>query len=184
MEIIDCGDVAQWESWLAEHGADEPGVWLKIAKKGAGRASITIKEALDGALCYGWIDSQRKSFDESYYLQKYSPRRPGGSWSQVNVGKAEALIAAGRMRAGGEAEIAAAKADGRWEAAYESQRNASVPPDLAAALEDSERAGRRFAELAKTERYLIILGLLKARTPATRATRLRRAIAALEEDRS
>lgn len=183
MEIISCRDAAQWESWLTEHHATQPGVWLTIAKKGSGRVSVTIVEALDVALCYGWIDSQRKSRDEWYFLQKYSPRRPGSLWSKVNIDKVEALIAAGRMRPPGLAEISAAKADGRWDAAYESQRNAAVPPDLAAALAANEPAGRFFASLAKTDRYLVIHGLITARTPATRAARLRRMVAALEAGR-
>jgi uncharacterized protein YdeI (YjbR/CyaY-like superfamily) len=183
MEIMVFGDAAEWESWLAEHCASQSGAWLKIAKKGSGRVSVTASEALDLALCYGWIDGQRRSHDESYFLQRYSRRRPASLWSKVNVDKVEALIAAGRMRPPGLAEITAAKADGRWDAAYESQRNATVPPDLAAALEDNERAGRYFASLAKTDRYLVILGLITAKTPATRAARLRRTIATLEAGR-
>jgi uncharacterized protein YdeI (YjbR/CyaY-like superfamily) len=183
MEVIAFRDAAKWESWLAEHCATRSGVWLKIAKKGAGRVSVTFVEALDVALCYGWIDSQRRSHDESYFLQKFSRRRPGSLWSKVNIDKVEALIAAGRMRPPGLAEISAAKADGRWDAAYESQRTATVPPDLAAALEGNERAGRFFASLAKTDRYLVILGLTTAKTPATRAARLRRMVATLEAGR-
>jgi uncharacterized protein YdeI (YjbR/CyaY-like superfamily) len=118
VEVLACRDGAEWEAWLADHHALRPGVWLKIAKKGSGLASVTISEALDVALCYGWIDGQRKALDEDYYLQKYTPRRPRSRWSKINVGKAEALIAAGRMRAPGMAAIEAAKADGRWAAAY------------------------------------------------------------------
>jgi uncharacterized protein YdeI (YjbR/CyaY-like superfamily) len=118
MEVLTCRDGAEWEAWLADHHALRSSVWLKIAKKGAGLPSVTISEALDVALCYGWIDGQRKALDEDYYLQKYTPRRPRSRWSKINVGKAEALIAAGRMRAPGMAAIEAAKADGRWAAAY------------------------------------------------------------------
>ena len=134
MDVIRCVDAAEWESWLEVHHAKADGVWLKIAKKGSGRSSVTAAEADEVALCYGWIDSQRKSHDETYFLQKFTPRRRGSSWSRVNVDRADALIAAGRMRAAGFAEIEAAKADGRWDAAYESQRTATVPDDLAAAL--------------------------------------------------
>lgn len=183
MQIIAFRDAAEWEAWLAAHHATQPGVWVRIAKKGSGRASVTIAEALDVALCYGWIDSQRRSHDGSSYLQKYSPRRPGSVWSKVNVAKAEALIAAGRMRPPGQAEIAAAKADGRWDAAYASQRTATVPPDLAAALQANQMAGRFFASLAKTDRYRVIHGLLTARTPTARAVRLRRMVATLEAGR-
>jgi uncharacterized protein YdeI (YjbR/CyaY-like superfamily) len=113
-EVIACRDGAEWEAWLADHHTLQSGVWLKIAKKGSGLASITIPEALDVALCYGWIDGQRRSLDDRHYLQKYTPRRRRSAWSKANVQKAEALIAAGRMRGPGMAAIAAAKADGRW----------------------------------------------------------------------
>jgi uncharacterized protein YdeI (YjbR/CyaY-like superfamily) len=178
-EIIALKDATQWESWLANHYDLQAGVWLKIAKKSSGIASVAVTEALDVALCYGWIDGQRKSYDEAYFLQKYSPRRSKSSWSKVNVDKVGALIAAGRMRASGLAQISAAKADGRWDAAYESQRNATIPPDLAAALEQNEQAKDFFEELGRTRQYAVILGLLRARTPDNRAVRLRKAIAML-----
>ncbi|MQY04765.1 YdeI/OmpD-associated family protein [Actinomadura macrotermitis] len=180
--ILVLADAGAWEAWLAEHHGARSGVWLKIAKKGSGATTVTLPEALDVALCHGWIDSQRKRCDDTYYLQRYSPRGPRSPWSQVNVAKAEALIAAGRMRPAGFAEIEAAKADGRWAGAYEAQRNATVPPDLAEALERSERARAAFEALGKTDRYLLVLPLHKARTPESRAARLRKAIAALEAD--
>jgi uncharacterized protein YdeI (YjbR/CyaY-like superfamily) len=127
VEIVRCADAAEWESWLAAHHAVQDGVWLKIAKKGSDQPSVTPAEAIEVAICYGWIDSQRKSHDGDYFLQRFSLRRRGSAWSRLNVERAEALIAAGRMRAPGLAEIEAAKADGRWEAAYESQRTATVP---------------------------------------------------------
>jgi uncharacterized protein YdeI (YjbR/CyaY-like superfamily) len=161
------------------HHRLEAGVWLKIAKKGSGLASVTNAEALDVALCYGWINGQRKPLDGDWYLQRYTPRRPQSTWSKVNVEKAEALIAAGRMREPGMAEIAAAEADGRWEAAYEPARSATVPPDLAAALERDEAARRRHQALGRSDRYLVILRLMTARTPETRAARLRRMVATL-----
>ncbi|MGH3682070.1 MAG: YdeI/OmpD-associated family protein [Natronosporangium sp.] len=173
-------DATEWESWLARHHDRPGGVWLMIAKKGSGETSVTVDEALDVALCYGWIDSQRRSHDQRHYLQRFSRRRPGSAWSRVNVDKVEMLIAAGRVQPPGLAEIAAAQADGRWEAAYESQRTATAPPDLAAALARSEPARRAFERLDKTSRYAVILPLLKARTPEGRATRLRRAVEALE----
>lgn len=172
-------DAAQWESWLAGHHETEGGVWLKIAKKGSGAPLLTIGQALEVALCYGWIDSQRKSFDEHSFLQRYSRRRKGSPWSRVNVESVEALTAAGRMRPPGLAEVAAAQADGRWEAAYTAQRNATVPPDLAEALAAHPEAAARFEALDKTARYLVILSLLKARTPAGRAARLGKAISGL-----
>jgi uncharacterized protein YdeI (YjbR/CyaY-like superfamily) len=178
-EIIACGDGAAWERWLADHHRQQAGVWLQLAQKGSGLASVTNSEALDVALCYGWINGQRKPLDGDWYLQKYTPRRPRSTWSKVNVQKAEALIAAGRMREPGMAEIVAAEADGRWEAAYEPARSATVPPDLAAALARDERARRGYAALGRSDRYLVILRLVTARTPETRAARLRRMVATL-----
>ena len=179
MQVIDCVDAGEWEEWLAANHAGSGGVWLKIAKKNSDRTSVTITEALDVALCYGWIDSIRRSYDDAYYLQRYSPRRPSGHWSKVNVDKVEALIAAGRMRAPGLAQVEAAKADGRWAAAYVSQRNATVPPDLADALAQNDQARRRFESLGRTDRYQLILRLLKARTPASRAAVLNKTITML-----
>jgi len=179
-KVIAFRDAAEFEAWLAEHVDHTAGVWLKIAKKGSGIASLTDDEAVDVGLCYGWISGQRKGFDELHYLQKYVPRRPGSRWSQVNVRKVEALIAEGRMRPSGLAEVAAAKTDGRWAAAYESQREAAVPPDLAAALTASPRAASGFEALSKTNRYAVILDIVTARNPTTRAAHVRKAIAALE----
>ena len=179
-KVIAFCDAAEFEAWLAEHVNHTAGVWLKIAKKGSGIASLTDDEAVDVGLCYGWISGQRKGFDELYYLQKYVPRRPGSRWSKVNVRKVEALIAEGRMRPSGLAEVAAAKTDGRWAAAYESQREATVPPDLAAALTASPRAASGFEALSKTDRYAVILDIVTARNPTTLTAHVRKAIAALE----
>jgi uncharacterized protein YdeI (YjbR/CyaY-like superfamily) len=178
--VIFFPDAAAFESWLADHVDHQPGVWLKIAKKSSGIASLTDDEAVDVGLCFGWISGQRKSLDDLYYLQKYVPRRPRSRWSQVNVRKVEELSAAGRMRPSGIAEVEAAKADGRWEAAYESQKDATVPPDLAAALATSPRAAEAFTALGKTDQYAVILDLVTARTTETRAAHLRKAIATLE----
>jgi uncharacterized protein YdeI (YjbR/CyaY-like superfamily) len=182
-EVLACTDVTEWETWLARYHDRSSGVWLLIARKGSAKRSVTISDALDVALCYGWIDSQRRSHDADHYLQRYSPRRPGSPWSRLNVERVQALIDAGRMRAPGLEQVAAAEADGRWSAAYEPQRNVSVPADLAAALEENEQARAAFERLDKTGRYAIILPLLKATTPATRATRLQKAIARLDGSR-
>ncbi|MFI6585339.1 YdeI family protein [Embleya sp. NPDC050493] len=179
-EVIAFRDAAEFGDWLEAHGDRGVGVWLKMAKKGSGIPSLTSDEAVDVGLCHGWISGRRKSYDEVYYLQKYVPRRPRSRWSRVNVAKVEELTAAGRMRPSGLAEVEAAKADGRWAAAYESQRDATVPPDLAAALAASPRAARAFEAFGRTQRYAVILTLLTARTPATRAARLARAMATLE----
>ncbi|HEX2514677.1 MAG TPA: YdeI/OmpD-associated family protein [Chloroflexota bacterium] len=177
--VLDLPDAAGWESWLAAQHTLRTEVWLRIARRHSGIDSITVAEALDVALCYGWIDGQRKAHDGVSYLQRYSRRRPGSTWSKVNVAKVEALLAAGRMQPAGLAEVAAAKADGRWEAAYESQRHATVPPDLAAALAADAPARSVFERLGQSERYAVILPLLKARTPEMRAKTLARAVARL-----
>jgi uncharacterized protein YdeI (YjbR/CyaY-like superfamily) len=179
-EVILFPDADAFEAWLADHVDRTEGVWLKIAKKGSGIPSLTSDEAVDVGLCYGWISGQRRRLDETYYLQKYVPRRPRSRWSMVNVRKVEALTAAGRMRPAGLAEVEAAKADGRWDAAYASQQEATVPPDLATALAASPSAARAFDALGKTQRYAVILDLATARTPTTRERRLRKAIATLE----
>ena len=179
-EVITFRDAAEFEAWLAQHVDHSAGVWLKIAKKGSGVASLTDDEAVDVGLCYGWISGQRKAFDEVYYLQKYVPRRPRSRWSQVNVRKVSELMAAGRMRPPGLAEVEAAKADGRWDAAYSSQKQATVPPDLATALAASPVAASAFESLSKTNQYAVILDIVTARTPSTRAAHIRKAITALE----
>jgi uncharacterized protein YdeI (YjbR/CyaY-like superfamily) len=180
LEVMSFADASQWESWLADHHDERDGVWLKIAKKGSGARSVNAAEALEVALCFGWIDSHRKSLDESHFVQKYTPRRPRSSWSRVNTDRVDALIAAGRMHESGLAQVAAAKADGRWDAAYASQRNATVPPDLEAALARSADATRTFESLGKSDRYAVILRLLKARTPDERAAQLGKIVALLD----
>lgn len=179
-EVIAFRDAAEFDAWLSEHADRIRGVWIKIAKKGSGVVSLTGDEAVDVGLCHGWISGQRKACDDVSYLQKYVPRRPRSRWSQVNVRKVEALTAAGRMRPSGLAEVEAAKADGRWDAAYESQKDATVPPDLAAALARSPAAARAFDALGRTRQYAVILDLITARTPETRTAHLRKAVAALE----
>jgi uncharacterized protein YdeI (YjbR/CyaY-like superfamily) len=166
VDVLDFPDAARWESWLDAQHEEQADAWLRIAKRHSGLATIGISEALDVALCFGWIDGQRKGLDDVSFLQRYSRRRPGSPWSKVNVAKAEALIAAGRMRPAGLAQVAAAKADGRWAGAYEPQSTAEVPPDLAAALAASPPAGTAFERLGRSDRYAVILPLLKARTPA------------------
>jgi len=179
VDVLDFPDAAGWEAWLAAQHAIRSEAWLRIARRHSGIASVTVTEALDVALCYGWIDGHRKANDDVSFLQRYSRRRPTSSWSSVNVGKVEALLAAGRMQPAGLAEVAAAQADGRWAAAYASQRTAAVPDDLAAALAGDARAEAAFERLGRSDRYAVILPLLKARTPAARARLLAQAIARL-----
>jgi uncharacterized protein YdeI (YjbR/CyaY-like superfamily) len=178
--VIAFRDAAEFEAWLSAHVEHQPGVWLKLAKKASGVASLTSDEAVDLGLCFGWVSGQRTAFDSVHYLQKYVPRRPRSRWSQVNVRRAETLIADGRMHPSGLARVEAAKADDRWDAAYESQRDATVPDDLAAALAASPRAARAFESLGRSRQYAVILDLVTARAPTTRAAHLRRAVAALE----
>ncbi len=178
MEMLEFRNVAEWESWLSAN-PEEREAWLLIGKRHSGAALIAIEDALDVALCHGWIDGQRRSHNDVAFLQRYSRRRPKSPWSRINVDKAEALIAAGRMRPGGLAEIEAAKADGRWDAAYESQRTAEVPADLADALVVDAAAQAAFEGLGRSARYAVILPLLKARTPESRAAVLARELAKL-----
>ncbi|MFF5479449.1 YdeI family protein [Streptomyces sp. NPDC012935] len=160
------------DTWLAEHPAPHPGLWVRVAKKDSGIPSVTAAEVNDVALCHGWITGQRKALDASYYVQRITPRRPGSLWSMVNVRRVAELTAEGRMRPQGLAEVDAAKADGRWEGAYESQRNAEVPDELAAALAENARARAAFAQLGRSERYQLMLGLLRARTPQSRTAQV------------
>jgi uncharacterized protein YdeI (YjbR/CyaY-like superfamily) len=171
---------AELEAWLEGEGVGLEGVWLKIAKKGSGVESVSYAEALEVALCFGWIDSQKRGFDEKHFLQRFTPRRPRGRWSRINREKAEGLIASGRMRPAGLAEVAAAKADGRWEAAYEGQRRAEVPADLQRELDSRPAAREFFAGLDSANRYAIVYRLDEAKRPETRERRLRKFVGMLE----
>jgi len=168
------------EAWLEENHDCCSGAWLKIAKKGVAEPSVTYAEALQLALCFGWIDSQKRGFDDQHFLQRFTPRRPRGRWSKINREKAEALIEAGKMRPAGLAEVEAAKADGRWEAAYEGQRTAEVPADLQRELDANPTAAGFFASLDSANRYAITYRLEEAKRPETRERRLRKFVAMLE----
>jgi uncharacterized protein YdeI (YjbR/CyaY-like superfamily) len=171
---------AEFAAWMEAHHADTPHVWIKFAKKGSGVASVANPEALDVALCYGWIDGIRKSLDDTYYLQRYTPRRARSKWSQVNVAKVAALIESGEMRPAGLAEIERAKADGRWDAAYPSPSRITVPEDLQAKLDKDPEAAASFAALDSTNRYAILYRLHDAKRPETRARRLAEFVAMLK----
>jgi len=171
---------AELESWLERNHDSAAGVWLKIAKKGAAEPSVTYAEAVELGLCFGWIDSQKRGFDERHFLQRFTPRRPRGRWSRINREKAEGLIAAGRIRPAGMAEVEAARADGRWEAAYEGQRSAEVPDDLRRELDANAVAREFFEALDSANRYAVIYRLNDARKPETRERRLRKFVAMLE----
>ena len=171
-----------FEAWLRIHHARETEVWLKIHKKASGLPSISAAEALDVALCWGWIDGQRKSFDELSFLQRYTPRRKKSMWSQVNREHVARLIKAGRMTPHGHQQIDAAKADGRWDAAYAPMRSASVatlPEDLRAAIEASPKARKMLATLGKTNLFALAFRTGNMKTPAGRAKKIATLVAML-----
>jgi uncharacterized protein YdeI (YjbR/CyaY-like superfamily) len=172
-----------WEAWLDEHHADSDGLWLKIAKKGSGIETVTQPEALEVALCYGWIDSQAKTFDGDYWLQRFTPRKPRSKWSRVNREKVEKLIEAGRMKPAGLREVERARSDGRWEAAYEAQSRATVPDDLRRDLEKSKVAREFFDTLDSRNRYAILHRIQDAKKPQTRARRIQKYVAMLNEEK-
>jgi uncharacterized protein YdeI (YjbR/CyaY-like superfamily) len=173
-------DAVAFEKWLAKNHAKAPGVWLRFAKKGSGITSLDYKGALDVALCYGWIDSQSKSIDATWYQQKFTPRGPKSIWSKVNREKIAALEAVGRVKPSGIAEVERAKADGRWDAAYDSPRNATVPDDLQTALDASPRARDFFATLNGANRYAVLWRIQTAKRAETRAKRIAELVAMLE----
>ena len=168
------------EAWLEEHHATADELWIRYPKKATGIASVSLPEALDLMLSFGWIDAVRKGLDETWYLQRYTPRRARSRWSKINVAKAEQLIASGRMRPAGMAEVERAKADGRWDAAYDGQRSMQVPPDLQAALDEDPDARAFFESLSSTNRYAILYRLHDAKRPETRARRLETFVAMLK----
>lgn len=172
--VIYFSNAGEFRAWLELHVRDQEGVWLKIAKKDSGIPSLNSDEAVEVGLCFGWVSGQRKPLDAVYYLQKYVPRRPRSLWSQVNVDNVERLLAAGEMQPTGLAEVEAAKKDGRWAAAYASQRDARIPPDLATALAQSQRATVAYKQLGKSEQYGLILKLLTARSAAVRSAQLQK----------
>jgi len=173
-------DAKAWTRWLEKEHDKTPGIWMRIAKKGAGEISVQYPEALDVALCFGWIDGQKKSIDEHYWLQKWTPRAARSIWSKVNREKVQALIDKGLMRESGQREIERARADGRWEQAYDSWSAATVPDDLQAALDASPKAQTIFATLSSQNRYAILHRTHLAKRPETRAKRIRDFVAMLE----
>ena len=179
--ILGFPDAAAWEAWLAANYGFESGIWLKLAKKDSGVMTVSYADAVEVALCWGWIDGMAKSWDAASYVQKFTPRRKRSLWSKVNIGKAEALIAAGRMRPPGLAAIEAAKADGRWEAAYASAKEAVVPADLTAALETDPAMKSFFESLTSANRYAVLWRLMTARTADTRSARLEKILSMLRE---
>jgi uncharacterized protein YdeI (YjbR/CyaY-like superfamily) len=171
---------AEWEAWLEQNHASADGVWIKMAKKGSGIESVRYPEVLESALCFGWIDGRREALDDRHFLQRFTPRRPRSRWSRINRDTAERLIAEGRMRPAGLAEVERAKEDGRWEAAYEGQKSITVPDDLQRELDARPKAKASFDELSSQNRYAILYRLQDAKRPETRARRLEKFVAMLE----
>lgn len=168
-----------WHAWLEDNHNQPQGVWLKHAKKSSDRESISYQEALEEALCYGWIDSQKQTYDSDYYLQKFSPRAPKSVWSKINVAKVELLIKMGKMQPAGLAAVNVAKQDGRWEAAYDSPRSSMVPEDFQAALDKNPEAKQFFETLDKANVYAFCWRVQTAKKPETRVARIEKFIGML-----
>ena len=173
LPVLVFADSKEWEDWLADHHDTDKGVWVTFAKKGVDVATVTYPEAVEVALCQGWIDGQAAGLDGSFWLQRFTPRGPRSKWSQINCARAERLIEAGRMRPAGRAAIEAARQDGRWDAAYAPPSTATVPPDLQAALDANEVAAAFFTTLSGTNRYAILYRIGDAKRPETRARRIK-----------
>ncbi len=170
----------KFAEWLAKNHDESVGLWLKIAKKATGISTVTYAEALDVALCYGWIDGQKGSFDEQYFLQKFTPRRPKSIWSKINVEKVAGLIASGEMKPAGLKAVEAAKQDGRWAAAYSSQKNMEVPADFQSALNKNKKAKAFFETLTGSRRYSFLFRIETAKKAETREKRIRQFVEMLE----
>jgi uncharacterized protein YdeI (YjbR/CyaY-like superfamily) len=179
LQIMRFKSSSDYRRWLAKNHARSNGIWLRIYKKAAGEASVTYAEGLDQSLCYGWIDGQKNPFDENSWLQKFTPRRPKGGWSKINTLHAERLIKSGEMAPAGLKTIEAAKADGRWKAAYDSPGNATPPEDFLRELSKDRRARAFFETLNKRNTYAIVYRLQTARKPETRMKRMKMILAML-----
>jgi uncharacterized protein YdeI (YjbR/CyaY-like superfamily) len=181
LPIIPFASRDAWEAWLEEHHTTWDGLWLKIAKQGSGLETVSYAQALEVALCYGWIDGQKASFDDHYWLQRFTPRRARSKWSKVNRQKATELIEKGEMKPAGLKEVERAKADGRWGAAYDAQSTATVPDDLRRELDKNGTAREFFAKLDSRNRYAILYQIQDAKRPQTRARRIEKYVAMLSE---
>ena len=181
LQIMPFETQQDWEAWLEEHHADTKGIWLKIAKKEARSPSVSYAEALDCALCHGWIDGQKASFDDKYWLQKFTPRTARSIWSKVNCEKATALIAEGKMQPAGLQQVELAKSDGRWERAYESQSKITIPPDLQSELDKNQEAKDFFSTLDSANRYAFLFRIQTAKKPETRSARIQKFVEMLSQ---
>jgi uncharacterized protein YdeI (YjbR/CyaY-like superfamily) len=180
LETIHFESVAALRSWLEANHETSPGIWVQMAKKGTGRATITWDDLVDEGLCFGWIDGQRGALDETYFVQRFTPRTKRSKWSKINTDRVARLIKAKRMRPAGLRQVELAKADGRWDAAYEGSKVAEVPDDLQAALDASPAAAEAFAGLDRTNRYAILYRIGAVKRPETRARKIGEFVAMLE----
>ena len=181
LPIIHFESQEDWEAWLQENYETSGGIWIKLAKKDSGIESVSRQEALDIAICYGWIDGQTASVDDNFWMQRFTRRRPKSKWSKINCQKATELIAQGKMKARGLEEVESAKQDGRWDKAYDSQRTMTVPDDLQKKLDENLRASEFFANLDSKNRYAILYRIHDAKKPETRARRIEKFVAMLNE---
>jgi uncharacterized protein YdeI (YjbR/CyaY-like superfamily) len=183
LPIVAFPSAAEWEEWLEANHADSRGVWVRIAKRDSGLDSVRYPEVLDVALCFGWIDGQRRAGDERTFLQRMTPRGPRSRWSRINRDRADELAGEGRMRPAGKARMEEARADGRWDAAYQPQSGATVPADLREALDANPAAREAFAGLDSRNRYAVLYRVEDAKRPETRARRIEQFVAMLAEGR-
>src|SRR5262245_18285070 len=181
LPIIHFKSSKEWEAWLKKNHDTSTGLWIKLAKKESAIQSVTYPEALDVALCYGWIDGQKASFDDEYWLQRFTRRGRKSKWSKINCQKVTDLISLGKMKAPGLKEVKGARQDGRWDAAYASHRTITVPEDLQQKLDENPRAREFFATLKGSNRYAILYRIHDAKKPETRAKRIEKFVAMLNE---
>jgi uncharacterized protein YdeI (YjbR/CyaY-like superfamily) len=174
----------EWSAWLETEHATSAGCWLKIAKKTAAKPTVSYAEALEVAICFGWIDGQKRALDEDYWLQRFTPRKLGSRWSKINAAKADELIAAGRMRPAGQHEVDRARADGRWDAAYHGQRASTVPDDLQQALDASPVAAAFFSTISSVNRYAILYRIGSVKRAETRARKIAQYVQMLAEHKT
>jgi uncharacterized protein YdeI (YjbR/CyaY-like superfamily) len=184
LPVVEQPDRAGWERWLAANHASAPGAWLKLAKKGSPTSTVSQAEAVDEAICFGWIDGQARGYDEHFFLQRFTPRRPRSKWSAINRERGRRLIAEGRMKPAGLREYQAAEADGRLAEAYPSQREATVPEDLQAALDRHPRALEFFRTLTGSDRYAFLYRLHHVKDPRRRAERISHYVELLSQRRT
>jgi uncharacterized protein YdeI (YjbR/CyaY-like superfamily) len=181
LPIIHFESQEDWEAWLQKNHATSDGIWIKLTKKSSKIKSVSRPEVLDIAICYGWIDGQTASIDDNFWMQRFTRRRPKSKWSKINCQKATELIAQGKMKAPGLKEVESAKQDGRWDKAYDSQRNIAVPDDLQKKLNENHRAREFFGNLDSKNRYAILYRIHDAKKPETRARRIEKFVAMLNE---